>query len=69
VKVLDEILASMRIPGKLGDMKVQIELNVPEDITATDLQTLVKEFRFLVRLRGWKMLLALPGLKRCKTAQ
>ena len=46
-------------------MKIQIQLDVPEDITLLDLEALVKEFRFLAQLRGWKMLLALPGLKRC----
>ena len=46
-------------------MKVQIQLDVPEDITLIDLEALIKEFRFLVRLRGWRLLLALPGLKRC----
>jgi hypothetical protein len=46
-------------------MKIQIQLDVPEDITVLDLEALVQEFRYLARLRGWKMLLALPGLRRC----
>jgi hypothetical protein len=65
VKALVEILATARIPGKLGGMKVQIQLDVPEDTTANDLQVLIREFRFLARLRGWRLLLGLPNLKRC----
>ena len=41
-------------------MKIQIQLDVPEDITLLDLEALVKECRFLAQLRGWKMLLVWP---------
>lgn len=41
-------------------MKIQIQLDVPEDTTVLDLQTLIKEFRFLARMRGWRLLLSLP---------
>lgn len=41
-------------------MKVQIELDVPDDITYLELQGVVKEFHWLARLRGWRLLVLPP---------
>ena len=42
-------------------MKIRIELNVPENVTLNEVHKLVQEFRYLAKLRGWKMLLLLPS--------
>lgn len=41
-------------------MKLLVEIDVPDDITAKDVQGLLQEFHWLVRLRGWRALLTLP---------
>jgi hypothetical protein len=41
-------------------MKLNFEINVPDDITALELKSLLQEFHWLVRLRGWRALLILP---------
>jgi len=44
-------------------MKVHFEIDVPDDTTASEMQGLLQELHWLVRLRGWRALLVLPKRK------
>ena len=41
-------------------MKLNIELIVPDNIHALEVQALLQEFHWLARLRGFRALLTLP---------
>lgn len=47
-------------------MKLQLEVNLPDDTSAIDVQNLLTEFHWLARIRGWRSMLVLPK-KKAKT--
>lgn len=45
-------------------MKVRIEIDVPDDTTAREVQGLFSEFSWLAKARGWRTLISLPKVKK-----